>query len=78
MKQFELTVLALVRRKVVVTISDEMYKLFSDEDLTPQENAKMLYEDDGYYYFKNIEDKTDYEEKLHEEVLGVEELPKEK
>jgi hypothetical protein len=77
MKQFELTVMALVKRKVVVSISEDRYEQVCDDDLTPQENAKMLYEDDRYYFFDDIEEITDYEETLHEEVLGVEELPKE-
>lgn len=77
MKQFELTVMALVKRKVVVSISEDKFEQYCDDDLTPQENAKMLYEDDGYYFFDNIEEIIDSENKLHEEVLGVEELPRE-
>ena len=77
MKRFELTVMALVKRKVVVSISEDKYEQHCIDEFTPQENAKMLYEDDGYYFFDNIEERTDYEEKLYEEVLGVEELPKE-
>ena len=77
MKQFELTVMALVKRKVVVSIREERYEQVCDDDLTPQENAKMLYDDDGYYFFDSIEENPDYEERLHEEVLGVEELPRE-
>lgn len=77
MKQFELTVMALVKRKVVVNIREERYEQVCDEDLTPQENAKMLYEDDPYYFFDTIEEIIDSEEIIHEEILGVEELPKE-
>ena len=77
MKQFELTVMALVKRKVVVNISEDRYEQVCDDDLTPQENAKMLYEDDKFYFFDDIEEITDSEEIIHEEILGVEELPKE-
>jgi hypothetical protein len=77
MKQFELTVMALVKRKVVVSISEDRYEQVCDDDLTPQENAKMLYEDDKFYFFDDIEEINDCEEIMHEEILGVEELPKE-
>jgi hypothetical protein len=69
--------MALVKRKVVVSISEDRYETYCDDDLTPQENARMLYEDDPYYFFDDIEEITDYEETLHEEILGVEELPRE-
>lgn len=77
MKQFELTVLALVKKKVVVNISEDRYEQVCDDGLTPQENAKMLYEDDKYYFFDDIEEIIDCEEMLHEEIVGVEELPRE-
>ena len=77
MKQFELTVMTLVKRKVVVSISEDRYEQYCADDLTPQENAKMLYEDDKYYFFDDIEEIVDDETKLYEEVLGVEELPRE-
>ena len=77
MKQFELTVMALVKRQVVVSISKDTYEKFCDDDLTPQENAKMLYEDDKFYFFDEIEEIENSEEIIHEEILGVEELPKE-
>ena len=77
MKQFELTVMALVKRKVVVSISEEEYEQFCDDELTPQENAKMLYEDDKYYYFEDMQEIDSVEATLHEEVIGVKELPRE-
>lgn len=77
MKQFELTVMALVKRQVVVSINEDNYEKFCDDDLTPQENAKRLYEDDKFYFFDDIDEILDSEEIIHEEILGVEELPKE-
>lgn len=77
MKQFELKVLALVRKTVVVSINEDNYDKFCDDDLTPQENAKMLYEDDKFYFFDDIDEINSFEETLHEEIVGVEELPKE-
>ena len=77
MKKFELEIMALVKRKVVVEISEEDYKIYCDDDLTPMENAKAMYEDDKYYYFENVEEIPNTEYNIHEEVLAVEELPKE-
>ena len=77
MKQFELKVLAFVKKTVVVSINEDNYEKFCDNDLTPQENAKMLYEDDKFYFFDNIDEINNFEETLHEEIVGVEELPKE-
>lgn len=77
MKQFELKVLAFVKKTVVVCINEEDYNKFRNDKLTPQENAKMLYEDDKYYFFDDIEEINSVEETLHEEVVRVEELPKE-
>lgn len=76
MKKFELEIMALVKRKVVVSISEDKYDNFYDTDLTPMENAKAMYEDDKYYYFENVEEIPDTEWTIHEEVLAVEELPK--
>lgn len=77
MKKFELEIMALVKRKVIVETNEEDYNLYSDTDLTPMERAKEMYEDDKYYYFENIEEIPDTEYICHEEVLSVEELPME-
>ena len=77
MKRFELKVLAFVKKTVVICINEDDYNKFRNDNLTPQENAKMLYEDDKYYFFDDIEEINSVEETLHEEVIGVEELPKE-
>ena len=77
MKQFELKVLAFVKKTVVVSINEDEYDKFCDDNLTPQENAKMFYEDDKFYFFDDIEEINSVEETLHEEIIRVEELPKE-
>ena len=76
MKKFELEIMALVKRKVVVEISEEDYNNYCDDDLNPMENAKAMYEDDKYYYFENVEEIPETDWTIHEEVLSVEELPR--
>ena len=76
MKKFELEIMALVKRKVVVEINEEDYNMHCADYLNPMENAKAMYEDDKYYYFENVEEILDDEYIIHEEVLAVEELPK--
>ena len=76
MKKFELEIMALVKRKVVVEISEEDYNMYCDDDLNPMENAKAMYEDDKYYYFENVEEIPETDWTIHEEVLSVEELPR--
>ena len=77
MKKFELEIMALVKRKVVVEMSEEDYNNYCDDELTPMENAKAMYEDDKYYYFDDIEVLPDTGYIIHEEILSVEELPRE-